>query len=147
MSFAHETGNLMQSSAEALVNPVNCKGAMGKGLARVFRNAYPKNHRAYQHYCAARRLQPGHCLIFHELDKWIINFPTKDDWRDPSRIEWIKTGLVDMLQQAETLQIQSIAVPLLGCGLGGLTRNLVLPRIREAGEQFQGTLTLIEPQN
>src|SRR3954466_10898978 len=87
-------GNIFDSSAQALVNPVNTVGVMGKGLALTFRERFPENFRAYAAACNAGVVRTGRMFVTDTHitingPRWIINFPTKQHWRDKSRIEWI----------------------------------------------------------
>lgn len=124
-------GNIFQSEAEVLVNPVNCDGVMGAGLALQFKRAYPEMFLDY----LRQDLEPGklHCF---QADRLIINFPTKVHWRDLSRIEYIRSGLVALAFEIGQRGIKSIAIPPLGCGLGGLKWTEVGPMI----EQMLGEL-------
>lgn len=114
----------MTANAEALVNPVNTVGVMGKGLALQFKQQYPENYKRYKTAANAGELQTGKMFVMptHRTDgvKWIINFPTKKHWRNPSKMQYIKAGLDDLINVIETYQILSVALPALGCGLGGL---------------------------
>jgi O-acetyl-ADP-ribose deacetylase (regulator of RNase III) len=120
----------------ALVNPVNCVGHMGKGLALQFKKAFPANFKAYEAACRHGQVTPGRMLVHDSgmltQPRYIINFPTKRHWRDKSRIEDIGTGLIALIDAVNELGIRSIAVPPLGCGLGGLDWNDVQPRIEAA---------------
>ena len=127
-------GNLLETSTDALVNTVNTAGVMGKGLALQFREAYPEMFRAYKQACACGEVRLGQMHVFDlgglaGTPRWIFNFPTKGHWRDRSRLTDIEAGLTDLVTKVRTLGIQSIAVPPLGCGLGGLDWNEVRPRI------------------
>lgn len=118
------TGNLLDSEAEALVNTVNTVGVMGKGVALMFKDAFPENFSAYAAACEAKEVELGRMFITERKDmfgpKWIVNFPTKGHWRFPSKIEWIVSGLQDLKQEIERRGIKSIALPPLGAGNGGL---------------------------
>ena len=133
-----ERGNVLEAKAEALVNTVNCVGFMGKGIALQFKKAYPENFDAYQRACRAHEVQPGHMFIFDRgsmLDvKYIINFPTKRHWKGGSRYEDIEAGLAALVEDVRRLGIRSIAIPPLGCGLGGLDWARVRPMIERAFE-------------
>jgi O-acetyl-ADP-ribose deacetylase (regulator of RNase III) len=122
--ISQTTGSLFKSGAEALVNPVNLAGVMGKGLALQFKVAYPANFRDYAKACADGRIGVGKLLVHGRgltaRPSWIINFPTKRDWRQPSRFGDVDAGLVDLRQVIVNYEIRSVAVPALGCGLGGL---------------------------
>jgi O-acetyl-ADP-ribose deacetylase (regulator of RNase III) len=114
-------GNLLLAHTEAIVNPVNTVGVMGKGLALQFRNAYPENYREYKQACELGYLSPGKMFIHCLPDKrYIINFPTKRHWSKPSRMDYIALGLKALVADVQRLGIKSVAIPPLGCGLGGL---------------------------
>ncbi len=130
-------GNLLEAPVEALVNTVNTVGVMGKGIALEFRQAFPTMFRAYEKACKTGEVRLGKMHVF-DLGgltggpRWIINFPTKEHWRERSRLENIEAGLKDLVMTIRRLGIHSIAVPPLGCGNGGLDWHDVRPRI-EAG--------------
>ena len=143
-------GNILQADAEALVNTVNCVGIMGRGIALQFRKAFPENFKAYALACKFQQLQPGKMFIYdlNRLNnpRFIINFPTKLHWKGKSQIEDIKLGLIDLINVVQTYKIQSIAVPPLGCGLGGLDWKEVRPLILEAFQLIpETTVFLFEP--
>ncbi len=129
-------GNLIATDAEVLVNTVNCQGFMGKGIALQFKKAYPENFEAYERACRAGEVQPGRMLVFATGSmmnpKYIINFPTKRNWREKSRIEDIESGLKTLIAEVRRLKVSTIAVPPLGCGLGGLEWGKVKPLIERA---------------
>ncbi|MDC4205136.1 MAG: macro domain-containing protein [Candidatus Manganitrophus sp.] len=129
-------GDILQADAQVLVNTVNCIGIMGRGIALQFRKAFPENYKAYKAICDRKQLLPGKMLV-HDLNRfenprYIINFPTKLHWKGKSRIEHIESGLKALVEEVRHLEIKSIAVPPLGCGLGGLHWNKVRPMIEEA---------------
>ncbi len=128
-------GNMLEADAEALVNTVNCIGYMGKGIALQFKKAFPENFKAYHRACKKEEVRPGRMHVFHTRDffnpKYIINFPTKKHWKGKSRVEDIKSGLSALIEEVKRLDIKSIAVPPLGCGLGGLDWKTVRPMIEE----------------
>lgn len=129
-------GNLLESNADALVNTVNEVGVMGKGIALMFRDAFPHNTEEYERAAKAREVSVGKMLLTENPvlggPRWIINFPTKKHWRQPSRLEWIRNGLADLARVIEDKGIRSIALPPLGCGNGGLAWSEVRPEIVEA---------------
>ena len=134
-------GNLLEAPTEALVNTVNEVGVMGKGIALMFRDAYPKNNAVYEQACKRREVRVGHMLVSsneaHWGPRWIINFPTKRHWRNPSRIEWVEAGLSDLTECIRRLNIKSIAIPPLGCGNGGLDWNVVKDLIASRMESLE----------
>lgn len=129
-------GNLIATDAEALVNTVNCEGFMGKGIALQFKKAFPENFKAYARACRTGEVRPGRMFVFATGSmmnpKYIINFPTKRKWREKSRIEDIQSGLNALVEEVRRLKVSSIAVPPLGCGLGGLKWGTVKPLIEDA---------------
>ena len=118
-------GNLLDSKTEALVNTVNEVGVMGKGIALMFRDAFPDNYKKYVAACKKGEVKVGQVFATKNEDmigpKWIINFPTKKDWRSRSQIEWIREGLKDLVGFIKKNDIRTIAIPPLGCGNGGLS--------------------------
>ena len=117
-------GDLLNSDCQALVNTVNCVGVMGKGIAFQFKKTFPENFRQYKEACDKGEVFTGRMFVtqhkspFYSI--WIVNFPTKEHWRNSSNIEWIRDGLIDLRLFIEDNHIESIAIPPLGCGNGGL---------------------------
>ena len=129
------TGDLLVADSEALVNSVNCVGVMGRGVALAFKRRFPDNFKAYRAACDRGELQPGRMFVFETgelMPRLIINFPTKRDWRARSRLADIEAGLSALVAEIERHRIHSIALPVLGCGLGGLEWTEVKPRIDRA---------------
>jgi O-acetyl-ADP-ribose deacetylase (regulator of RNase III) len=126
-------GNLLEAPVEALVNAVNEKGIMGKGIALLFKEAFPESAKVYQEACRLREVRVGRMLVTERSGKdgprFIIHFPTKKDWRDPSELHWIREGLKDLRRVIGEHRIRSIALPALGCGHGGLDWSLVREEI------------------
>jgi len=134
-------GDIFQSKAEALVNPVNCVGVMGKGLALLFKRAYPDMFQEYAKICKHNQLFIGNLFTYetttmniiqdntdlikmrikYNQPRYIINLPTKMHWKDKSNLFDISVGLKRLVREIGMLEIQSIAVPALGCGCGGLS--------------------------
>ena len=129
-------GNLLDANVEAVVNTVNTVGVMGKGIALMFKERFPDNYKAYARACEAREVQIGKMFVTAgvELDgpRWIINFPTKKHWRQPTKLEWLREGLTALKQVIREKGIRSLAIPPLGCGNGGLDWRVVRPLIEEA---------------
>lgn len=134
MTIEPGRGNLLEADVDALVNPVNTQGVMGKGLALQFKKAFPDAFQSYVRACEAGEVVPGKIHTVRRLmaPRFILNFPTKKHWRNPSKLEYIRDGLDDLVQQVRALGIQSIAVPPLGCGHGGLDWEDVRPLIEAA---------------
>jgi len=140
-------GDVVGADAEALVNTVNCVGVMGRGVALQFKHAFPANYRAYAAACRHGEVHPGRVFVFEmgELasPRYIINFPTKRHWKGKSRIEDIRSGLVSLVNELKERGIQSVAVPPLGTGLGGLDWNEVRPLIEAALSELSETDVIV----
>lgn len=130
------SGDMFAASVDALVNPVNTAGVMGKGLALQFKRSYPENYRRYRQACRAGELTVGKVLTFDigaDLrPRYVINVPTKEHWQSPSTLAIVEAGLTGLVAEVRRLGLGSLAVPPLGCGLGGLAWTDVLPRISAA---------------
>lgn len=113
-------GDLFNDRAQALVNPVNCVGVMGAGLAKQFKDRDPAMFRYYRRQCELGLLEPGRPGLYDASQPAVILFPTKRDWRDASQLEWIRQGLIALRDLLPLWGFTSIAVPPLGAGLGGL---------------------------
>lgn len=128
-------GDLLHSDAEAIVNTVNCVGVMGAGLALQVRRAFPDGYAAYAAACKRGEVAPGRMFVTatgRTGPRWVIHFPTKRHWREPSRLADVEAGLPALVGEVRRLGIGSVAVPPLGCGLGGLAWSDVRPRIERA---------------
>jgi O-acetyl-ADP-ribose deacetylase (regulator of RNase III) len=127
IDFVH--GNLFDADVEAIVNAVNCVGVMGKGIALEFKKRFPGNFIAYKAACDAGQIQLSRVFTYDNgtsaKPRYIVNFPTKHHWRNASRLEDIRSGLDSLTAEINRLGIHSIAIPALGCGLGGLDWQVV----------------------
>lgn len=117
------TGNIFTTKCTTIVNTVNCVGVMGAGIAYECRLRYPEMYEKYQALCKNNLLQIGTLWIYKASDKNILNFPTKTDWKQPSRIEYLEKGLQKFVDTYKEKEITSIAFPLLGASNGGLTQE------------------------
>ncbi len=121
-------GDLLRDDAEALVNTVNCVGVMGKGLALSFKQRFPEMFHLYRTASHNNEVRIGRVHLWRNPSgrpRVVINFPTKMHWRDPSQLEWVAAGLFDLARVIRAEQLSSIAIPPLGCGLGGLHWQVV----------------------
>ncbi len=121
MSIEWITGNIFTSKAQTIVNTVNCVGVMGAGIALECRLRYPDMFTDYVRICEENGLRPGKLWMHRASDRWILNFPTKNDWKAPSREEYLHLGLRKFLDTYQQKRIDSIAFPLLGADRGGLS--------------------------
>lgn len=148
MAFERGRGNLLTADVDALVSTVNTVGVMGKGLALQFKKAFPENFASYERACKAGEVVPGRMHVVERLTspRFIINFPTKRHWRHPSRLEDVRDGLRDLVDQVRRRGIRSIAIPPLGCGNGGLAWSAVKPLIVQAFKALDDVrVVLFEP--
>lgn len=119
-------GNIFTSSCQTQVNTVNCVGIMGAGIALEFKLRYPEMFAKYTVLCQQKQIQTGKLWLYKESEKWVLNFPTKNHWKYPSKIEYIEQGLDKFMQTYQARGIQSIAFPLLGVAKGGLSGDKIL---------------------
>lgn len=131
MLIKYEVGDVFLSNADCLINTVNCEGYMGKGIAYQFKLKFPENNKDYVKACKSGKLHVGTLHFFEEDGVMIINFPTKDRWREKSRMSYIETGLDRMVELLPQLSVKTIAIPPLGCGNGGLNWQEVKKLIEE----------------
>lgn len=121
-------GNIFESKAHTLVNTINCVGVMGKGIALEFKKRYPDMYEEYMYFCERGVVRPGKPYVYQDFcGASILNFPTKDHWRSPSKLSYIISGLAWFKEHYHEYRIPSIAFPPLGCGNGGLTWDVVGP--------------------
>lgn len=120
-------GDIFESPAQVIVNTVNTVGVMGKGLALSFKQRYPQMFEKYKIACEKHQLTIGKLMLFYEADHWLLMFPTKENWRNPSKLEYIEKGLMKFVQTYAEKSITSIAFPRLGCGNGELNWSDVKP--------------------
>ena len=123
-------GNIFNSQCDVITVTVNCVGIMGAGLAKQCKERYPITYRHYKHLCDQGEIRPGKPRLVN-YERPILLFPTKNDWRNNSQIEWVEEGLKRISKNSQ--HFQSIAIPPLGCGLGGLdwdqVRGLIIKHL------------------
>ena len=113
-------GNMFECNADCLINTVNCEGFMGKGVAYQFKMRFPENNKSYVKACKSGELAVGKVHSFMEEGITIINFPTKNKWRESSKMEYIEKGMEAFVELLPKLAVKKIAIPPLGSGNGGL---------------------------
>lgn len=146
------TGNILDSDTEAIVNTVNTVGVMGKGIALQFKKAYPNNYKSYSTACKNKEVEIGKMFITLDSnissgEKIIINFPTKQNWRNPSEYSFIEEGLDDLVKVIQNENIKSIAIPPLGAGNGGLKWEVVKKIIEEKLGDLDTKVLVYEPSS
>ena len=120
MSYIEIKGNIFNTKAMAVVNTVNCVGAMGKGIALDFKLRFPEMFKEYQKVCFQHILKPGQILPYKKSTPIILNFAVKDDWKGPSKVEWIEETLQKFVCDYKKMGITSIAFPWMGAMNGGI---------------------------
>lgn len=147
--ITYTTGNLLEAEAEALVNTVNTVGVMGKGVALMFKERFDDNYRQYKAACEAKQVRTGKMFVTEvkELQgpRWVINFPTKQHWKAPSKMIWVEEGLQDLRRFLIENKVKSVAIPPLGAGNGGLKWEEVKPRIESALADLDTQILIYEP--
>lgn len=147
--ISYHQGDLLEADVDALVNAVNTVGVMGKGIALAFKTRFPANYQAYAAACQRGEVVTGRMFITEAPallgPRWIANFPTKQHWRDPSRLQWVQTGLQDLRRFLLAQSVQSVALPALGAGLGGLSWPAVRAEIEAALADLPVDVRVYEP--
>ena len=119
--------NIFDSQCQTIVNTINCVGVMGKGLALEMKNRYPDMFEKYKDFCEKGLIDIGKLWVYkHSDDKWVLNFPTKKDWRNKSEYEYIDKGMKKFVETYKEKGIKTIAFPMLGCSNGGLDKDIVI---------------------
>lgn len=155
MALKYVEGDITKAKTFAIVNPVNCVGVMGKGLALQFRDKYPLMFHEYQRDCERGRIQIGALspYLINEPRQpgcrrpyYLVNFPTKQHWRDPSQLAWIAQGLEALVDWVYVVRCTSIAIPALGCGNGELPWPKVDALICAAFEKSKRKIRVYPPK-
>jgi len=127
--ITYKNGDLLNSSAQVLTNTVNCVGVMGKGIALQFKNNFPEMFEDYKKKCDKGEVKLGQPYLWDNGKVQILNFPTKGHWKENSQLESIEAGLKYLAENYEVMGINSVSLPPLGCGNGGLNwkdvKNLI----------------------
>lgn len=124
------TGSLFDTRCSVVVNTVNCKGAMGAGVALEARLRHPKMYEEYLQLCRNGAIQIGKLWLYRDGSCNILNFPTKNDWRNPTKEEYLHSGLQRFMETYKSEGITSVAFPILGAANGGIkpARSLEIMR-------------------
>lgn len=121
-------GNIFNTTCQTVVNTVNCVGVMGKGIALVYKLRYPLMFDLYKRHCKNGLIKPGKLWLYKNdniNDPWVLNFPTKNHWKFPSKMEYVESGLIKFIETYKDQGITSAAFPLLGAHNGGLDKETV----------------------
>ena len=147
-------GDMFSIPADILVNTVNCVGVMGAGVAAEFKKRYPEMYKDYVNRCRRKELKPGCPYLWQNpsmfgegKDELIINFPTKDNWRDPSKYEYVEDGLMRMRDLLSHADGRKVVMPAVGCGHGGLNWERIKAMIVRYLSDVNANFIVTEPKN
>ncbi len=118
LTYAHTS--ILDAHTQTVVNTVNTVGVMGKGIAKAYKERYPKMYRRYRELCKAGKFEIGQLWLWKGNGQWVLNLPTKTTWRRPSELSYVEAGLQKFVDSYEERGITEISFPCLGCGNGGL---------------------------
>ncbi|OZQ64380.1 macro domain-containing protein [Paenibacillus odorifer] len=135
----YSEGTVFNSPAKTIVNTINCYGVMGAGIAKEFKMRYPEMYKDYVLRCQEKKVSVGHPYLFeYSHNQWILNFPTKNHWKFPSKMDFIESGLRYFVDNYQRRDFQSIAFPKLGTNNGGLEWN----KVKELMEYYLSKLDI-----
>lgn len=146
MTIIYTQGDILEDMSQAIVIPVNTVGVPGAGLARAWAKRDLQAAKLYKALCKLERIKIGEVATITNEDRLWVLFPTKEHWKDPSKLEWIEDGLIHLSQVIKDLQLKSIAIPALGCGLGGLDWEDVKPLMQAYLLQIRIPITIYLPK-
>ncbi|MGR3983708.1 MAG: macro domain-containing protein [Gammaproteobacteria bacterium] len=150
-NITFKRGNLFESDMQTIANTVNTVGVMGAGIAKEFKRRYPEMFAEYKERCAQRKLVTGKSYCWkpphdgRRDGRWVLNFPTKQHWRNASRLEWLESGLRHLTKNYRRWGIESLAMPALGCSLGGLRWEDVRPVMEKHLRELNVPVEIYEP--
>ena len=139
------SGDMFAVEADIRVNTVNCVGVMGAGVALAFKKRYPAMFRDYVKKCKAGKIRIGQLDIWKTSTEWIVNFPTKQDWRVSSKYEYVESGLIALRIYLKQQGRVRVVLPALGCGHGGLEWDRIKKTIGEWLHDLEAEIFVFEP--
>jgi len=146
--ISYVQGNMFAREADIYVNPVNCVGVMGAGIAAQFKKKYPNMFAEYKQVCLMKEIDIGKCHVWYgpQQKVAVVNLPTKKHWKDPSLIEYVEAGLKDLADTCKDINHGvTMCVPALGCGLGGLEWDEVKPLMEKYLKELPCNVLIFEP--
>ncbi len=133
---------------QAFAQGCNCQGSMGAGIATGFRDRYPEMYEQYRSLCKAkpRQFNLGDAWLWKaEGRPWVYNLGTQDKiWRARASYDAIETALTRMRESADEEGVDSIAIPRIGVGYGGLSWKKVRVIVEHVLGDWSGRLVLYE---
>jgi O-acetyl-ADP-ribose deacetylase (regulator of RNase III) len=136
MAIIHQTGDLFSAETPALMHGVNTKGLMGAGIAVRFREDFPEMYEEYRRICKAGELLPGDTFIYDAGEVVVYNAASQDKPGPDARLPWLISSVSVALADADERGFEFIAMPLIGCGIGGLVWEDVEPELEKLTEQY-----------
>ena len=146
MTIIYKHGDILNDTSQAIVIPINTVGVPGAGLAKAWAGKDPDAAKFYQVLCKSVGIKIGEIATIASANKIWVLFPTKKHWKNPSKLEWIEAGLIHLCRIIKDLQLKSIAIPPLGCGLGGLDWDDVNPLMQTYLSQIGISIAIYRPQ-
>lgn len=137
-------GNLFTSEAKAIGHGVNCKGAMGAGIAKLFRQEFPEMYEEYREICLRGELQPGEVFTWWDERKnvWVYNIASQNNLGADARLEWFEEAAFSALAHADLNGVEEVAIPQIGCGIGGLDFSDVEPMLEKVERSFASSFVV-----
>jgi O-acetyl-ADP-ribose deacetylase (regulator of RNase III) len=137
MAMTEHQGDLFTSNTDAIGHGVNCQGLMGAGIARKFRELWPDMYNEYKKLCQEGLLRPGQIYPYRTYASGVvINIATQEYPGPDANYVWLERGVNNALAFCEERGLTSLALPRLGCGIGGLDWNLVRDSLERAAENY-----------
>jgi len=130
MSIHFTQGDLFLTGAQTVAHGCNTKGRMGAGVAVEIKRRFPEVFPDYRKRCKAERFRPGDIQLYKECQPWVLNLATQDSLSG-ARLEYLQKCFSQIAKSFEQLQITSIAMPMVGAGLGGLDEDSVINVMKE----------------
>lgn len=152
MPIIYKNGDLFSEKFDLLINPINCMAISGKGLALEFKKRFLTNQNILRQCVQKKKLDPGKVYLIYDIEtkQWIANITTKDQWKNPSKLEWIYSGLQSLRNTIEMINEDSlngnIGMSYIGCGLGGLPKDKVKGYIEKYLGDLTNNITIFEPR-
>ncbi|MGL5402417.1 MAG: macro domain-containing protein [Acinetobacter sp.] len=145
-------GDFFDYDADIRINTVNCVGVMGAGVALLFKKKYPEMFKQYKKDCDNKIISPGNPTVWEEGDMfdkktYIINFPTKIHWRNDSEYSYVEDGLKWLSEYLSKHKNNTVTLPALGCGHGGLDWNIVKSLIEKYLANSENEILVFEPSS
>lgn len=140
-------GDILLSKAQVIAHGISPQDHFDSGLALALREHWPSMVRDYRHAAHAKAPEPGGIWVWSGVDgqgetQCIINLLTQDMMHDgrsakpgKATLENVNHALKELAKYITQHQVQSVALPRLATGVGGLDWSEVKPLIkRHLGE-------------